>query len=795
VAAFGIAAALAAHQVARQALPAYGGRVLLPGIERPVQVTFGPHAVPHVRAETPQDLLVAQGFLVARERMWQMDMLRRLARGRLAEVLGPRLLPVDRMFRVLGLERAAEESLAAVDTEVRALLEAFADGVNRYLAAARQALPLEYWLVWATPEPWHPVDSLAVLEYMAFSLSFNARHELTFLKLAGRVGADRARELFPADEGLPAPAYAEELVEVVSRVGPVAGAVGAALALAPGLAAGASNSWALAGPRADRGLPLLANDPHLAPTVPALWYELELEAPGYHAAGISLPGVPFVLIGHNEDLAWGLTTAMADTQDVFLERLLPGGQTAERADGGREPVGSRVEAIRVRGEDRPVEVRVRHTSNGVVLNDLLAEPAGTPQDFPTWHGPYLLTLRSSLETPDRSLRALYDLNRSRGVEELLAAAHGVRHAAQKLMYAHRDGALGWYVTGAIPLRARGLGAFPVPAWTGGYGWTGYLPEAANPAVARAGPAGYLVAANDRALPEAYPWQVGSTWMAPYRAARLHERLAGSARLSPGDLAALQHDVLSVEVSRYRAALERLAPALESADPEAARLARRWLSGWDGRFEPDDPAAAFFVRLRPRLAAALLEDELGEDLRDLLAISALAYNGLQEVVASGRSSFWDDVRTPRVEGPAEIWARALRATARSLGGRDRDLERARLDRVRGLLFAHAFHWVPALGPLFDVGPLEVRGDDHTVSVMKGSLLEPDSVQFVPSYRVVLTPGDWTRTRGTNTLGQSGHRLSPHRTDQLADWVAGRTHPWSWGGPRGGSVLGRLSLEPE
>ena len=234
--------------------------------------------------------------------------------------------------------------------------------------------------------------------------------------------------------------------------------------------------------------------------------------------------------------------------------------------------------------------------------------------------------------------------------------------------------------------------------------------------------------------------------------------------------------------------------LRRLDPQAAEIGRRYLRHWDGRVTPDSASAAFFALFRLRFAMALLGDELGPELVDLLRIGAVAYNPLQEAMFSGRSSFWDDVGTSAVEGPAHIWARALRATQAEVVRRVGDPERLRLDRIKRLTFPHSFHWMRLVGRFFDVGPIAQGGDDHTVSVLKAPLGEPDLVQFVPSYRVVFTPGDWGTTRGTNTLGQSGHRFSPFRADQLQDWSSGEGHPWRWGGPPPDEVIGVLHLSP-
>lgn len=783
------------YRLARQAEPQYNGEVVLPGLAAPVTVRYGPHAIPYLQAASQADLFFAQGYVTAAERMWQMDLMRRLARGRLAELFGAKALPVDRMFRAMGLEAAARASYAALDGGVRSYLDAYTRGVNAYRAKARDRRPLEYRLIGAEPAAWEPVDSLAIGEYMAFSLSFNAKEELTFLKLARRLGTERARELFPTDEGVPAPEVAPALAQLLPRLG---GRLELSLTLAsqwglpvPGPA---SNSWVLSGRRTASGGPILANDPHLAPGMPGIWYEQELQAPGYHAVGVSLPGVPFIAIGHNADLAWGVTTAMADTQDIYIERPSADGKSVQRPGGETDTIVEHSELLAVRGRAEPERLRVRRTSNGLVLNDLLQAPAGTPLDFPVMDSDYLLCLRWSIELPEQGIEGFYRINTATTPAELRAGVAFVHHVGLSFMYAHRDGTIGWKVSGALPRRSRGTGTFPVPGWTGDYRWEGYVPAAQNPGSKQAGPVGYLLTANNRTVPVDSPVLVGRSWMAPYRAQRIAELLAAKPRYTAQDVAAMQLDRLAIEARHYRDALLRLQVPMRALDPEAWALVERYFRHWDGRCAAGSESAALFVLLRPALVAALYGDELGSDLKALMAISNLAYNATQEVVRSGQSSFWDDVRTPHVETPAQIWARALHAAQAQLAAYGQVDEGPRLGTLRRLVFIHAFHRLPVLGALFDVGPIGVGGDDHTVSVMKAALGDPTRPLYVPSYRVVMTPDDWHHCRGTDTLGQSGHRFSPYRTDQLGDWLSGGTHRWPWGGYAGAEIWGRLRLLP-
>lgn len=779
---------------AKRAEPSYSGEVAAEGLASNVSVRYGPNAVPTIEAESLEDLLFAQGYLVASERMWQMDLMRRLATGRLAEVLGEGALAADRLFRTVGLGRAAQESFEALEEPYRGMLEAYAAGVNAYRAQAAGRLPVEYTITRFEPAPWTPEDSLAIAEYMSWMLSFNVREELVFMRMAARLGPERARELFPADEGVPGAEPAteaftdsagllerfDELLAMPARWGlPTPGA--------------ASNAWAVNGERTEDGQALLANDPHLAPSMPGVWYQLEMIAPDYHTAGVALSGVPLVPIGHNEDLAWGFTTVMADTQDIFVERMAEDGTGVMRPDGKPEEIQVRTEEIAVRGQGEPVQLQVRTTSHGVIINDILGGSTSTRMDLAQVNTKDLLALRTNLEVPERCIPALYRLNTASTLSEARAAILDIKHASQNLMLAHRDGGIAWQVSGALPLRGKGLGTFPSPGWEPGYGWRGYYPSDRNPGIAN--PPGYaLLTANNRTIPVDHSVQVSRSWMAPYRAERIETMLNSRYPLTAQDMAQMQLDRISVQAWRFKQALGRAARELRELDPEARRIADEYLMTWDGGFEPDSRAAALFALLQQALYVHLFGDELGEDLPLLMSMAIVSYNALEEALYSGSSSFWDDVRTPEREGPGHIWARALRSAKAGLDERMPELGTQRLDGLRHLSFPHSFERIPVLGWLFRIGPIPVGGDTHTVNTMKTLPTDPGKALYVPSMRVVYTPADWSQTSGTLNLGQSGHRLSPYRTDQLDDWLEGRSRPWPWGGPEPGSEIGAMVLKP-
>jgi len=789
------AAAAVALWLAKQPEPRYHGELELPGLQVPVTVTYGPHAVPSIEASSVDDLLFVQGYVVARERLWQMDVMRRLAGGRLAEVFGDGALMLDRYFRTVGLPLAARESYASLEPRYRGLLEHYADGVNAYLADAAGRLPLEYRISGIEPAPWTPVDSLVIGEYMAWINSVNLREELTFLRMAARLGTERALELFPADVGVPAQAAAGDLPDYAGLSGVELPRI--ALAGVPGSGA-ASNAWAVTGSRTAGGVALLASDPHLEPSMPGIWYELEMRAPGYHAAGVALPGVPLILIGHNADLAWGITAGVLDTQDLFLERLGDDGASVLRPGGATEPVVTRTEPIAVAGRDAPVVLTIRSTSNGILIDDLVRRPAGgpapNPEGLPDVQPRERLALKLTLDQPERSIAALWRLNTAQTIAEARAAALDLRHVTVSVLIVHRDGGIGWQVSGLLPDRNGGSSTFPAAGWTG-QGWRGMLPQGANPGVTA--PAGdELVSANHRMVPLDYPFDVGQSWLSPYRARRIEALLAeADGPLDAAAMARMQLDRISMEAQVYLDSLRRHLPAIRGLDPEAARIAGDRLLGWSGGFDGDSRPAALFALLEPALYRALYGDELGEDLRPLMALATVSYGPLEEALRSDQSSFWDDVTTPDLaEGPAHVWARALREAMAALHEAEPEPDRQRLDRLRSLTFRHAFDGQPLLGRLFNVGPMGLGGDSATINVASVAPTAPRRVGYIPSVRTLFTPADWSQTRGTLPLGQSGHRLSRYRTDQLRDWLEGRTHPWPWNGPAAHTAIGELRLVP-
>ncbi|MGH6912317.1 MAG: penicillin acylase family protein, partial [Geminicoccales bacterium] len=551
----------------RSSLPKLEGEVRVSGLEEAVSVVRDRFAIPHIEAESLLDASFALGFVHAQDRLWQMEFQRRLGAGRLSEIVGPATLPSDRFMRTLGLYRRAAASFGHLEPATRAWLEAYADGVNAYLATRSGALPPEFLILRHDDiEPWRPADSLVWLRMMALDLSLNWRDELARARLARRLSRAQIADLWP-DYPDDAPVTLSELAR-----GLPFDALAEALPPAPARGQG-SNAWVMAGSRSATGAPLLANDPHLGLQAPGVWYLAHLRSPEAELIGATLPGVPAVVLGHNGTIAWGLTNTGPDTQDLFVERIDPTDPGRYLAPGGTRPFATREEVIRIKGEE-PVRLQVRETRHGPVLSDLVLDGAAT---FGAEHAVALAW--TGLAEDDATLQALLELGSARNWSEFVSALSGVGSPMQNVLYADAEGHIGFIAPGRVPIRKAGDGRWPAPGWTGEHDWQGFvpydeLPRALDPED------GVLFNANNRIVPEGYPYLLSADWEPAYRARRLRAALEAD-RHSLESFAGLQVDQLSLLAKDFLPVMLEAAPAGGEAAAMVARLRE-----WDRVMRPD-----------------------------------------------------------------------------------------------------------------------------------------------------------------------------------------------------------------
>ncbi|ONG58841.1 penicillin acylase family protein [Pseudoroseomonas deserti] len=743
-------------------LPPREGRIDLAGLSAEVTVLEDAQGVPRITAANELDAARALGWLHARDRMFQMELMRRNASGRLAEIAGAAALRLDRMNRTLGLARRAEADFAALPPETRAMLEAYAGGVNGWIEAKGMLAAPEF-LALGAPEKWQPWQSLLWAKTMGLWLSGNWRNELDRARLAQRIAPERLAELWPSDD---TPGRPDQVAALdPGMLDRLAAAIPRFPEDAP-LPSSASNSWALSAARSESGGALLANDPHLGFQAPILWYLVRIELPdGRFLAGASSPGVPFVVIGRNERLAWGFTTTHSDTQDLFIERLA-GADGYETPDGPR-PFTLREELIRLRGVAEPETLTVRETRHGPVVSDLGASLGATPQP-----GTVLAVAMANLEPGDRAAAGMHRLNRAGSLAEARQAAEAITSPPQNLMVADAAGGIAMYLTGRAPIRRAGDGALPAPGWDGSHDWTGFvpfdeMPHAENPA------GGALVNANNRVQPAGAEPYLGRDWFGDWRFRRIHELLGQRRKHRPEDLAAIQRDAQSLFA-------EELLPALRAIPRPAgaAGVARDLLLAWDGEIAIDRPQPLIFNAWWPIAARLAMANGgvpeggwpvMGEFLRLVLN-------------PDGRGAHWCKPQGEAQPQPVPAFgqggactalvATALRQAVEELSPvHGPDPTAWRWGAAHRTRFEHPLlRFIPGLGDWTAIS-LPSPGDDQTVNRGgMGHAMEGDFRQVHgPGLRMVAdlaSPDGIWAVIGT---GQSGHPLSPHWGDQARIWA--------------------------
>ena len=761
------AAATAWHRLARRPLPKLRGEIELDGLHGRVSVRRDRWGVPHVEAAERADLYFAQGFCHAQDRLWQMDFYRRVVSGRVAEMAGPEGLPVDRLVRTLGIRRVAEREEAALEPELRELLERFCAGVNAGAAAAK-ARPLEMQLLRLEWEPWRPVDILSLGKLLAFGLSTNWEKELLRADMLRELGPELAARLDPAyPAGNPVvtqEAWSGDGLAIVEQIDAVRRAMGLAAE------ASGSNNWAVSGALTAAGTPLIAGDPHLPPSMPGIWYEVSLRQGERFVRGASPPGLPGIYMGQNNDVCWTFTNVMADVQDLFVERV----------EGDRYlfedewlPLAVEREEIAVKGRSEPVVMKVRSTHHGPIVNEALGADEAEP-----------LALAWQTLSEATSFSGMFELLEIASGPDLVSKLEGHTSPASNLIWADRHGSIGYKLIGRLPLRRGGCPDLPKPGWSGEFEWEGTIPYDELPAVTDP-ESGYLVTANNRIVGDDYQHHITSEWLDGFRAKRIEQLLRERNDHDLDSFEAIQTDDLSLPGLEAARRLGRLQPR-----GQRERSAIERLRSWDGRLDPETIAGtiyqAFLLRLARELARAVIGDrDLSERWLDR------ADNGFTPHVTSPwrwhshLMALWE-------EGDAELIGRswdqlALEALAGALDDLEErfgpDPESWRWGRVHEMEFPHPLGDAnPVLRRLFN-RRLRAGGAQETVSQIAYDPNDPYRAVWAPSWRMIADPTDPDRSRWQMFTGQSGHPASPHYDDLQADWLEGRTQlmcgegPWS------------------
>ena len=772
-----------------RASPVHDGTLDLPGLKAPVVIERDAHGIPTLRAQSLEDALFALGVVHAQDRLWQMEVHRRIGGGRLAEAFGQAAVNNDRFLRALGVRRAAQAQWERASPASRAALQAYADGVNAVLDRALAARPPEFLVLGITPERWSPVDSLAWGVMMAWDLGGNWTSEMQRLRLAAKLPLERIAEFLPPYPG-DSPQAVRDYPALYRELGLNRGAVRQAwfglpdIAPPSGIEGTGSNNWVLAGSRTTTGRPLLANDPHLGLNTPALWYFARLQAPGLDVAGATMPGLPGVILGQNDRLAWGFTNTGPDVQDLYIEEVVPTEPARYRTPQGPAAFEVSEEVIRVRGGPQ-VRLQVRRTRHGPVISD-----AGTLDD--ALGARHVLAMRWTALEPDSDLMApMLAMMRARSVPAFVQAAEGWLAPMQNMVVADADGAIGFVAAGRVPLRApendlRGLA--PAPGWEQRYDWVGWVPAGQTPR--EFDPArGWIATANQRIHDPAYPHFITSDWSLPYRQQRIEQLLQSRARHSIEDLARMQADQKSLAAPRLLPWLLRSA----STHP-LAQGALRELAGFDGTMDADRAAPLVFWAWHRALARAVLADEVGEPLFGRSFGGRSFQDTLEGILARDDAWWCDDKGTPAAETCLQMVDRALGAALDELSARfGNDPARWRWGAAHAVHADHRpFSNVGALAPLFHLW-VPVGGDTYTVNAMRVGLGESEARRYRtthgPSLRALYDVGERGRSRVMHSSGQSGLPWHGAYRGFVQPWAQGEYVPLWPSGPdarRGGTL---------
>jgi len=760
-------------------LPRTSGRVTLDGLGGRVMVRRDGWGIPHVDAESEADAWFGLGFCQAQDRAFQLETLLRVGRGTLAELVGPGGLAADRMSRRLGFSHLAAAQLSMLDDDVRAGVEAYVRGVNQGLSRGLRGRPHEFALLRSTPTPWQVTDVLAFAGLQAFALSANWDAELARLKILSEDGPDA---LLALDQ-----AYPESHPVSV----PVAASAGPALArLADDLAAfaaaapsaGGSNNWAIAGARTASGRPLLANDPHLAPRLPAPWYLAHMRCPEWEVAGASFVGGPALPIAHNGHAAWGITAGLTDQADLFIEEIGPDGTSVRQADGFVQ-CQLREELIAVRGGE-PVVERVLVTPRGPIVSPFLNG------------APAALSL-SAVWLKPMPIRGFLACLRARDFETFRVTFAQWPGPALNVVYADADGHIGYQLVGQLPRRRIGYGTLPLPGWLPNIGWHDALVPFADMPSTLDPSAGFVASANNRPAVDGDGPFLGVDWMDGHRQARIVEALDARSDWDVAACAELQLDVTSLPWRRVR----DFALALPVADTEG-RQGIELLTAWDGRVAADSTAASVFelwlAEMAHRSAHAKAPSSwqyaLGAGFGEIVP---------QTIFHSGSAAQTVERLLHQPDGwfergwPAEA-ADALSAAVRRLrNGYGPDPARWAWGRLRTLTLRHPMGQQPILADAFNIGPVPMPGDGSTpLQAASGPLRPLDNPGYVPNTRAVIDLSDLEASRWALAGGQSGNPLSRHYSDLFPLWLRGDSVPIPWSEAAvAAATRDTLILEPE
>ncbi|MBP5976819.1 penicillin acylase family protein [Brasilonema sp. CT11] len=785
----------------RQSFPVEAGTVQIPGLKAEVKVERNDLGIPHIYAGNSHDLFMAQGYVHAQDRFWQMDFWRHIGSGRLSEMFGSSQVDTDKYLRTMGWARVAQQEVNQLDTDMKANLEAYADGVNAYLQEHQGvALSLEYGVLQFLnpgykPEPWQPLHSLTWGKVMAYDLGANLDSEIERSILLKTLTPAQVEELFPPyPENLPVILPEFQVGKAVSTAdvfSPVSGVNTIISALesitkpmtaleqllgSTGVGIG-SNNWVISGQRTTTGKPILANDPHLAVQMPSIWYEVGLHCTPkgvdcpYNVTGFSFAGMLGVIVGHSDRIAWGVTNVASDVMDLYIEKINPENPNQYEVNGKWVDMQLVKQTIQVAGS-QPIVQTIRYTRHGPILSDISPKlKQFKPNERVELPQNYAVALRWTALEPCRLVHAIPQMNRAQNWQEFRAAAKNFDVPAQNLVYGDVEGNIGYQMPGKIPVRAKGNGRYPVPGWTDEYEWRGYidfeqLPRSFNPSQ------GYIATANNL-VAKNYPNLITTDWVYGYRAQRIVEMISQATKpISLADVQRIQGDNRNLNA-------QTLVPLLQSLSLDTPRLqaVQKLLLDWDLQLGMKSSAAALFEVFWKHLLADTFHDELPKEY--FPDGGDRWYAVVSNLVKQPNSSWWDNHNTPTVENRDQILRQAFTEAVNELEHvQGKNPKSWNWGKLHTITFRNATLGKSGVAPiqaLFNRGSFSTAGNGETINANRWKANKSFEVTDIPSLRMIVDLGNLDNSVAIHTPGQSGHAFHTHYTDMIDPWRKIKYYP--------------------
>lgn len=755
------------REMSRARLPKIDGNILVNGLKEEVEIIRDELGAVHIYAKNLQDLIFAQGFVHAQDRLFQMELNRKVARGILSEIIGKDALDSDRIARTLGFERVAKKDWELFDEDHQQIIINYCKGINAYIQSDSFKLPVEFSLLKHQPDLWTPMDVISFSRLLISLLTWGWYDEIIRAKLIEAVGTDAAAELdntYPKENPVTLPKGIEfNALDISGKFNAMKGPY------IPQISG--SNAWTVSGNKTKTGQPYLCNDPHLTLKNPNIWYQNHLHCPELHASGVTAPSLPMIQIGHNENIGWGITLSFTDIEDVFVEKFTDDTCTTYMHDGKLKDTKIIEEKIFIKNENLPHIEKVYETVHGILISDV------------TGNSSMKLTLCSMAYQPGTAVKGWFLLNKANNWNDFVEGVKNITAPGLNIVYADKQNNIGYYNSGKVPMRDKATASVPQPGWTGEHDWKDFVPFDEMPHLLNP-EKGYVITANNKVEPDNYPYFLGDIYMNGYRANRLEYLMQRKEKLEPKDFTEMQMDFYCTPGKLFAAHFKDI--TMENA--ELQQYANRMLA-WNGILSANEIEGSIYKVSKLMTVRKLLEAAID----DKKLIDELLGRGFHAIF--GPVNAYLGHSTPILlrilDNPDSFWLKAAGGKEKLLkDGFKNAIDWLKLNygvntkkwnwgNLHAIVFPHALSVQPPLNKVFDIGPIPIGGDTDTPFQTYIMAAEGYGGELsAPSYRQMIDFSNFDNSTIIMPLGNSANMASPYYKNQLKDWLDGKAYPMCW-----------------